>query len=232
MTTCTALELRSVDVKYHHAEEPALSQVSFQVNSGQKLALLGLNGSGKTTLLMAIAGLVPHEGELFVCGDLLNQKNLSRIREKIGFLFSVPEDQILFPVVLEDVTFGLVRRKVPKEEAEERAVSILEQLGIAHLAQRGLYHLSHGQKQRVAMAGAMITSPELLLFDEPSAGLDPPAKRKLGRFLSALDTTILVATHDIEFASLFCDRYLTIESGGVATDQSTPEVTLARWNCG
>jgi cobalt/nickel transport system ATP-binding protein len=215
------LEFKDVSVTYDAGDEPVVAGVSFTVTQGERVALLGLNGSGKTTLLMAAAGLVHHEGEIKVCGTPVTRKTLPEIRDKIGFLFNVPEDQLLFPKVLDDAAFGLHRRGIPAAEAAERAQSILELLGVGHLARTPVHHLSHGQKQRVALAGALVTKPPLLLLDEPTAGLDPPGRRSLGKILSGLDAAVLIATHDTEFAHSCCTRYVLIQNGIIRREGDT-----------
>ena len=120
-----ALALRNVTVRYEPADPPVLSDVSLEVASGEKVALLGLNGSGKTTLLLATAGLLPYQGVIEVCGIAVTRRNLDEIRGRIGFLFNVPEDQLLFPKVIDDVAFALSRQQMPRAEAAERAMAVL-----------------------------------------------------------------------------------------------------------
>jgi len=224
-----ALIFEGVTVRYETGGEPALSDVSFSVAAGERAALLGLNGSGKTTLLMAAVGLVAHEGVIRICGTPVARHTVAKAREKTGFLFNVPEDQLLLPKVIEDVAFGLLRQGVGAGEAFARARQSLDSLGIVHLAESPLHHLSHGQKQRVALAGALVTRPPLLLLDEPSAGLDPPGKRVLIRLLSALDAAVLVATHDLDFASCLCGRFIMLDQGRIVLDGTDAEAVRSRW---
>lgn len=225
-----ALELRDVTVRHEPEEPPAVAAVSFAVAPGERVALVGLNGSGKTTLLAAAVGLVPHDGEIRVAGERLTRRSAAALRERIGFLFNVPEDQLLFPRVLDDVSFGLRRRGVPADEAFRRAGDALEALGARHLADLPLHHLSHGQQQRVALAGALATDPSLLLLDEPSAGLDPPGRRALAALLRRLDAALLVATHDLEFARDLCTRFLMLERGRLVLDTTDPGDVRRRWD--
>jgi cobalt/nickel transport system ATP-binding protein len=211
--TDPSLEFREVTVRYEPAAAPALAGVSFSIAAGEPVGLVGLNGSGKTTALMAVVGLVPHEGTILVAGTPLSRRSAPGIRDRVGFLFNVPENQLLFPKVIEDVAFGLTRRGLTPGEAAERATRMLESLGIGQLAESPVHHLSHGQKQRVALAGALVTDPPLLLLDEPSAGLDPPGRRRLARLLSGLPSAMLVATHDLDFAARTCSRFLMLEQG-------------------
>jgi cobalt/nickel transport system ATP-binding protein len=216
--TSPVLELRRVGVRYEPDEPPVIEDVTFQVAAGERVALVGLNGSGKTTLLMAAVGLVPCRGEIVVDGIPLERRTAARIRDRVGFLFNVPEDQLLFPRVADDVAFGLLRRGASPEEARNGALLSLESLGIGDLAESPVHHLSHGQKQRVALAGALATRPSILLLDEPSAGLDPPGKRALARLLSAGDAAMVIATHDLEFARRLCSRYLVLHEGRITLD--------------
>ncbi len=223
------LELRDVTVRYHQEDRPILAGVSFTIMPGERAALLGLNGSGKTTLLSAAVGLIDHEGEIRVTGTRLERRTAGSLRDRIGFLFNVPEDQLLFPRVLDDAAFGLLRRGVPTAEALERARGALGALGVEPMAEAPLHHLSHGQKQRVALAGALVTEPALLLFDEPTAGLDPPGRRALSALLGRLDAAMLIATHDLAFAGDVCSRFLVLDGGRIALDTQDPNEVRRRW---
>lgn len=213
-----AISFRGVSVRYEPDDPPALVEIAFDVAAGERVALLGLNGSGKTTLLMAAVGLAPHEGAIAVDGLVVERRTLSRVRDRVGFLFNVPEDQLLFPKVEDDVAFGLLRRGASPEEARDGARRALGSLGVGHLAGAPLHHLSHGQKQRVALAGALVGEPPLLLLDEPSAGLDPPGSRALARLLSERAAAMLVATHDLDFARRLCERFVVLDAGRVVYD--------------
>jgi len=227
--TAPALECREVRVRYPHSAQATVNGVSFAVAPTERVALLGLNGSGKTTLLRSAVGLVPHEGEVRVAGVPLSARTLAEVRARVGFLFNVPEDQLLLPKVIDDVAFALLRRGLPAAEANAKARSSLGALGIGQLAESTVYHLSHGQKQRVALAGALVTEPPLLLLDEPSAGLDPPGKRALARLLEANGAAMLVATHDLDFARRLCTRFLVLEDARLAYDGPEAGEALRRW---
>ncbi|HUU04108.1 MAG TPA: ABC transporter ATP-binding protein [Myxococcota bacterium] len=207
------LAFRDVSVRYPGAERPAIAGVSFEIGSCERVALLGLNGAGKTTVFQAVVGLIPSQGMITVGGVTLDRSSMRAIRDKVGFLFNVPEDQLLFPDVLEDVAFGLTSRGVPRPEARERARQMLARLGARELAGQSVHKLSHGQKLRVALAGALVGDPELLLLDEPASGLDPPGKRGLCKLLQEIPAAALVATHDLEFARKTCGRYLLLNEG-------------------
>ena len=224
-----ALSFDRVTVRYEPGSAPVFRDVTFSLAAGERAALVGLNGSGKTTLLMAAVGLVGHEGEIRVGGTTLGRRTVSEAREKVGFLFNVPEDQLLFPRVIEDAAFGALRRGEEKKEAYRRAASALDDLGVGALAEWPLHHLSHGQKQRVALAGALVTAPPILLLDEPSAGLDPPGKRALKRLLGRVGAAMLFATHDLEFASGLARRFIVLDSGRISYDGPDPGAIERAW---
>ena len=225
MSTETALELSGVGIRYAGAAAPVLDGCSFRLAPGERAALLGLNGSGKTSLLSAIVGLVPFTGAIAVEGLAVGPRSLSQIRSRIGFLFGSPDDQILFPNVLEDVAFSLRRSGLSAEERLARARGMLAKFGIARLAGAEPYVLSQGERQRVALAGCLAGDPGLLLLDEPSASLDPVGKVALARLLAAEPAAMLVATHDLDFARRLCTRFILLGEGKVLSD--SPDVKAA-----
>jgi cobalt/nickel transport system ATP-binding protein len=224
-----ALSFREVRVQYEPSVPPTIVNVTFSLAARERVALLGLNGSGKTTLLMSTVGLVPHEGAIFIGGERLTRQTVSRLRFQIGFLFNVPEDQLLFPKAIEDIAFALLRRGCPAPEATAKARQVSTALGIEELVELPIHRLSHGQKQRVALAGALITEPPLLLLDEPSAGLDPVGKRVLCALLTKLDAAMLIATHDMDFATRLCRRFLLLDKGQLRFDGESADEVNRRW---
>jgi cobalt/nickel transport system ATP-binding protein len=223
------LSFERVTVRYEPDAAPVLEDITFSLGAGERAALVGLNGSGKTTLLMAAAGLIGHEGEIRVCGTAVGRRTAPAVRENIGFLFNVPEDQLLFPRVIEDAAFGALRRGEGRPEAYRRAAAALDDLGVGALAGQPLHHLSHGQKQRVALAGALVTAPPLLLLDEPTAGLDPPGRQSLARLLAGRGAAMLFATHDLPFAALLGRRFIALEAGRIVYDGSDATVVQRAW---
>lgn len=223
----SALSLDSVTARYADSPRPALDGATLSVAAGERVALLGLNGSGKTTLLNVVAGLVPFTGKAEVCGIPVCRSRLREVRARIGFLFGVPDDQLLFPNVLEDVAYSLRQRGVPKASRESQARDVLASLGIAALAGASPYSLSQGQRQRVALAGVLAGSPDLLLLDEPSASLDPVGQAELARALRPLPAALVMATHDIPFAERICSRFIVLDSGRILSDSAAPDSARA-----
>lgn len=211
--TLPALEVFGLTVRYPEAAPDALHEVSLTLAPGERVALVGPNGSGKTTLLTALVGLVPFEGRAAVSGVPVERRHLAEARRRVGFLFSVADDQILFPTVIDDVLFGLRRLGLGRGEAEARARRALEDLGVGELAHASAHHLSLGQRKRVALAGTLVLEPALLLLDEPSGGLDPKGRRELAAALRDLGAAMLVATHDLELACRTCARALVLRDG-------------------
>jgi cobalt/nickel transport system ATP-binding protein len=230
--TGEALACRDLSVSWETDRPPTLDGIALSLAAGERVALVGLNGSGKTTLLMALVGLVPHRGEIRICGERLSRRSAPRLRRRVGFLFNVPEDQLLLPTVIEDVAFGLVRDGAAAPAAAERALEALARLGVAHLAEEPVHHLSHGQKLRVALAGALATEPPLLLLDEPTAGLDPPGRSALTELLAGLASAQLIATHDLELAEHLCSRVLLLEGGTLGRDEVGPTAIRNLWSAG
>ncbi len=205
-----------------------LSGVDLVVPRGAKVALIGANGAGKTTLLLTLAGLRPYSGELQVLGHPVTPRHIPGIRERIGLLFNVPEDQILLPRVLDDVALTLAG-SMPRDSAKARAMEVLSALGIGHLADRATHALSHGQKLLVALAGCLVHRPDLLLLDEPGSGLDPVMASRVAGILRGLETSMVVATHRLDLARTFCDRWVRLEDGRVVAQGAEPPEPTGIW---
>jgi len=215
MASKTVLSLKNVSVVFRNAKRPALDNCSFNLNPGDRVALIGVNGSGKTTLLQACVGLLPFRGTIQVLDIPISPSTLSQARQHLGFLQSTPQNQLLFPRVVDDVAFSLIRRGMSAEMAAKKATAQLSALGAQDLAQSATTALSHGQCLRVALAGTLVTRPELLLLDEPASGLDPFGKIQLADVLAHLPTTMIVATHDPSFVQRFCTHYILLEEGNI-----------------
>ena len=226
----SALSFRDVSVRYRPEDPFVLRGISLDIAPGERVALLGLNGSGKTTLLCSAVGLVPFDGYISVCDVALSKTTERSIRDHVGFLFGIPADQILFPNVLDDISFTLERRGIPREEAHQRVLPVMKLLGIETLAARSPHRLSHGQMQRVALAGALVSAPPLLLLDEPSAALDPVGRKETARLLASMDTAMLIATHDLGFACLVCNRFVVLANGVIEEDCPSSERINRCWH--
>jgi cobalt/nickel transport system ATP-binding protein len=222
------IEVRNLRYRYEDGTV-ALKGVDFRLDPGESVALLGANGSGKTTFAMHLNGLLGAEGgdgqgSVAVCGMPVEKHNLAAIRRKIGMVFQDSDSQLFMPTVLEDVAFGPLNLGLDPEAAAERARTALHRVGMDGAAARAPYHLSAGEKRRVAIAGILAMDPEILVLDEPTTFLDPPARRSLAELLQNLPQAKIVVTHDISFARSICTRAVFFQNGAVAAAGSIGDV--------
>ena len=207
------------------AAVPVFHDLSFTLEPGEKVGLIGSNGVGKSTLLKLVVGLLPLQaGTLEVCGMPLDRDHLPAIREKTGYVFQDSDSQLFMPTVESDVSFFLRSEGLPDEEVTRRTRSALAQVGLEGLAQRQIYRLSGGQKKLTAIAGLLTQKPDLLLMDEPSAALDPRNRRNLIRILGQLPCAQLIASHDLDFIWDTCDQVILLHQGQVERTGPTREI--------
>jgi biotin transport system ATP-binding protein len=193
---------------------------------------MGPNGSGKSTFIRLINGLLlPKIGQICVDG-LDTRLEVEKIRRKVGFVFQNPDNQIVFPIVSEDIEFGLKRRIPDSNMRHQRMLEALDQLGVLHLQDRSIHTLSGGERQLVALAGVLATKPEILVFDEPTTQLDLRLRNRFEQHLSALPQPALIVSHDLELMRTM-DRVLIIVEGRLAFDGVPADATAwYRTHCG
>jgi len=202
----------------------ALDGVDFRLHAGETVGLLGANGSGKTTFILCLTGLLAAEGSLRVCGLPVSAENLPAVRRKVGVVFQDSESQLFMPTVLEDVAFGPLNLGMNAAEAQKRALTVLQQVGMEHAAGKAPYHLSAGEKKRVAIAGILAMQPEILALDEPTTFLDPPGQRALIQLLRELPQAKIIVTHDVAFARAVCGRAVFFERGRIAGEGAVDDL--------
>ena len=218
------LQIENLAYTYPDGTE-ALKDFSLTLPAGGCAALVGPNGAGKTTLMLILAGFLdPAGGRVMVDGLELNRANTATIRARTGFLFQNPDDQLFMPTVLEDVCFGPLNAGVPPAAALDRARALLGELGLTAVGDKFPGHLSMGQKRLAALAGALATDPRLLVLDEPSAFLDPRARRHLIERLRALSPARLIVTHDLELAVELCAQVTVLDAGRIVAAGAPAEV--------
>ena len=189
------------------------------------MAVFGPNGSGKTTLLLHLNGTLRGRGSVRVCGLEMSDRNLPEIRRKAGLLFQEADEQLFMPTVLEDVMFGPLNLGWNRQEAERKCRAVLTRVGISDiLLDRPPFHLSTGEKRRVALAGVLVMEPEILLLDEPTTSLDPPGQRALLELLRTVPQPKLIATHDVHFAAALSDRAIFLNGGRLIADGKLQDV--------
>jgi cobalt/nickel transport system ATP-binding protein len=226
------LSARALRFQYEDGTK-ALDGIDFDLFPGETVALLGPNGSGKTTFALHLNGLLHGEGQVTVCGMVLDKKTLTAVRAKIGVVFQDSDEQLFMPTVLEDVAFGPRNHGLTPEQAIERARVCLQQVGMGELAVKAPYHLSAGQKKRVAIAGVLAMAPEILVLDEPTTYLDPPGQRELLHLLRELPQAKILVTHDIHFASALANRAVFFQKGRIVEEGTVQQlVEKFAWECG
>ena len=219
----TVLQVQDLHFSYHDGHA-ALRGVSFQMCKGDKVALVGPNGAGKSTLMLHLNGILSGKGEVMVGGQRLKRENLPAIRAMVGLVFQNPDDQLFSPTVFEDVAFGPLHMGLPMEEVERRVTSALEAVRMSAFKDRLSHHLSMGEKKRIAIATVLSMDPQILVLDEPSAGLDPRGRRTLINLLRDLPITMLVSTHDMRLVQELFPRTIMMDEGQIVADGRTQNI--------
>jgi cobalt/nickel transport system ATP-binding protein len=208
----------------------ALENISLSIAPGEKAALVGPNGAGKSTLMLHLNGILRcTAGSIRVGGLPLTDPNLGQIRAMVGLVFQNPDDQLFSPRVDQDVAFGPLHMGLPEDDVRARVEHALAAVGMSGYAGRMSHHLSLGEKKRIAMATVLSMDPCILVLDEPTAGLDPRARRDLIQLLIELsDQTMLIATHDMRLVRDLCPRTVVLDGGRVVADGSTQAILYDR----
>src|ERR1700730_5519530 len=213
------------DVHYQYDDgTKALDGVNFHLFPGETVALFGSNGSGKTTFALHLNGLLQGSGEIHVCGMRVAKDTLAAVRSKVGMVFQDSDEQLFMPTVLEDVAFGPRNQGLTEQEAVARAKLALEQAGMGDALEKAPYHLSAGEKRRVALAGVLAMDPEILVLDDPTTFLDPPAQRNLLNLLRNLPQAKLIVTHNTRFASAVASRAVFFDNGRLVAEGTVEEI--------
>lgn len=218
--------VEAIDLGYTYPDgTPGLDAVSFRITHGQSVAVVGANGAGKSTLLLHLSGcLLPTRGTLRI-GDLpLAAGTVPAVRRTVGMVFQDPDDQLFMPTVYEDVAFGPLNLGLSPDQVEPLVMASLERVGAAALKDRPPFRLSVGEKRRVSIAAVLSMSPDILVMDEPSASLDPRARRGLIDLLKSFEHTRIIATHDLDLALECCERTIVLAAGRVLADDATASI--------
>jgi cobalt/nickel transport system ATP-binding protein len=210
--------------QHHAGPRLVLDGVSFDVVEGECVAIAGPNGAGKTTLLLALVGAVPFEGEIEIAGQALTRSSLRELRQETGFVFADPGDQLFLPTVRDEVAFGPEQRGLGADIVQARVGEALLAVGLAGYENRSSSELSLGEQRRLAVATVLSTQPRVILLDEPTASLDPRARRGMLQTIRATGATVLMATHDLEALLELSARVLLLNDGHVIADG--PAVTV------
>jgi cobalt/nickel transport system ATP-binding protein len=202
----------------------ALDGVDFDLMPGETVALLGANGSGKTTFVLHLVGLLSGAGEISIHGRQLTKQTARDVRRSVGLLFQDADEQLFMPSVIDDVAFGPLNAGKSPDQARDRAEQALSRVGMGGAVNRAPYHLSAGEKRRVALAAVLALDPAILILDEPTTALDPPAQRQLLTLLRELPQAKIIATHDVPFARAIATRAVFFVAGRVAASGSVDAI--------
>ena len=226
------LEVKNIKYSYN-ADYQALKGVSLKVEKGEMVALLGKNGAGKSTLFLQLNGIYqPDEGQVFIDGEELkyDKKSLLKFRQQVGIVFQNPDDQIFAPTVEEDVAFGPLNLGLSMEEVQDRVEEALARVGMSGFEKKAPHHLSGGQKKRVAIAGILAMKPEIMVLDEPTAGLDPQGVVDLSKLLRELNDegiTIIISTHEVDLVPNYAEKVFVLVDG-LLIAEGTPKEIFAK----
>ena len=212
-----AIQARGLSFRYPDGRQ-ALQGVELHVAYGERVAVLGPNGAGKTTLMLHLNGLLRGAGALQVAGLKVGRDTARELRARVGLVFQDPDDQLFMPTVVEDVAFGPLNLGLDRAAVAVRVAEALAAVRMEHVSGRAPHQLSMGERRRVAIATVLAMRPALLVLDEPSANLDPRARRELLDVLARIDRTLLVTTHDLPLAAELCERAVILAGGRVVAD--------------
>jgi cobalt/nickel transport system ATP-binding protein len=219
-----AVSVRAVGFAYPDGRV-ALDGVDLEVLPGERVAVLGPNGAGKSTLVLHLNGILePQRGQVTIGGRRVVKRNLAEVRRCVGIVFQDPDDQLFMPTVHDDVAFGPAQAGLRGAELAARVAGALADAGMGDRRDAAPHHLSFGQRRRVAIATVLATQPDVLVLDEPTANLDPAARRELTEVLVSLDVTLLVVTHDLPYALETCGRAVVLDGGRIVADGPTAAV--------
>ena len=219
----TILSVKNLSYSYNE-DKKALNGISLDIHRGERLAVIGSNGAGKSTFFLNLNGvLTPDKGEIFFEGKPIDKKNIIELRKNVGIVFQNADNQIIASTVLAEVSFGPMNMKLPRDEVIARCEEAMEYMNITHLKDRPPHYLSGGEKKCVSIADIIAMKPKVIIFDEPTEGLDPINKKMLEDVLDRLNKeskTILISTHDVDFAYRWADRAVVFSDGEIIADDT------------
>ncbi len=218
------IEIDQVTFSYPQGQ-PVISDLSLVIEQGESVGIIGANGAGKSTLMQLLLGLlIPQKGQIRVGHTPLTVKTLPWIRERIGLVFQNPDDQLFLPTIGEDVAFGPRNRKLDETSVQQRVDLALATVGMSAIKDRPPYQLSGGEKKAASLATVLALEPDILVLDEPTASLDPKARRDVINLLRQFTHTRLVTSHDLDMILDVCQRTLVLQNGRIRADGPTHKI--------
>lgn len=223
--------IETKDLCYDYGEGLALNNINVSFEKGKTTAILGGNGAGKSTLFLNINGVLhPSSGKVFFNEEEIkyDKKGLLNIRKKVGIVFQDPDDQLFSSSVKKDIAFGLVKMGLNKEEINIKVEKAILDTGIEHIKDKPVHALSFGQKKRVAIAGILAMEPEVIILDEPTAGLDPKGVSEILNLLKNIkeekNVTLVISTHEIDIVPIYCDNAYVLDKGEIVFKGTVKEL--------
>ena len=217
------IEFQNVSFSYEK-DRPVLRDLSFRIERGEAVGLIGANGAGKSTVMKLLLGLLSGEGKILVDGIEVNRASLSAVRRRLGFVLQNSDNQMFMPTVYEDMIFAPLNYGLSREEAERRVDAVLQQLGLQELKHRHNHRISGGEKRMAAIATILAMEPEVILMDEPSSALDPYNRRLVINTIRALPQTKLITSHDLDMILDTCRRVILLDRGRIVADGPAEEI--------
>lgn len=221
------LQIKELNYAYS-SEVNTLNNINVDIYEGQKIAVLGSNGAGKSTFFLNINGvLTPKSGKIIYKGKAITRKDLNELRKNVGIVFQDADNQIIASTVLSEVSFGPMNLKLPKDEVLKRVNEALDYMNISDFSDRPPHYLSGGEKKRVSIADIIAMKSEVIIFDEPTAALDPLNAEMLEEVLEKLTSenkTLIISTHDVDFAYRWADRIIVFSEGKIIADGAPLEI--------
>ena len=221
------IEFQHVSFAYEK-DRPVLQDLSFRIEKGEAVGLIGANGAGKSTVMKLLLGLAEGEGKILVDGAEVRQDSLPVVRRKLGFVLQNSDNQMFMPTVYEDMMFAPLNYKLSREEADARVDAVLERLHLEDLKHRYNHKISGGEKRMAAIATVLAMEPEAILMDEPTSALDPYNRRIVINTIRELEQTTLITSHDIDMILDTCDRVILLSEGCIAADGPVRDILYDR----
>ena len=208
------IEFENVSFAYEK-NNPVINDMSFRIERGESVGLIGANGAGKSTIMKLLLGLASGDGRISVDGTEVNSENLSKVRKKMGFVLQNSDNQMFMPTVYEDMMFAPLNYMVSREDAEKRVDEVLRSLDLTELKYKYNHKISGGEKRMAAIATILAMEPEVILMDEPTSALDPYNRRIVINTIKGLEQTKIITSHDLDIILDTCERVILISKGSV-----------------
>lgn len=222
----TLLQVRNLSFAYD--EKKVLDEISVSISHGEKIAVMGSNGAGKSTFFLNLNGVLrPDKGEIILNGKVIGKRDFNELHKSVGFVFQDADSQIIAATVQSEISFGPMNLLLSRDEVKKRVDDAVRYMNLENFKDRPPHYLSGGEKKRVSIADILAMEPEILIFDEPMAALDPVNAENVEQILERLHDdgkTLLIATHDVDFAYRFADRILVFADGKIIADGTPAEI--------